>query len=126
MNRILFIFTILLLAISCSPTCKAYPTFESFKHNTIIQDPQTKIDYYIESDRRHVAAIGPEGSVLWYSEIIPANWAGKMFILKISFVKTDSSSTHEKLIDVLVWRGGQGGGRIDTKTGVYTDSGQML
>jgi hypothetical protein len=35
-----------------------------FKVSTF-QDPETKITFYIESDRHHVAAIAPSGRLLW-------------------------------------------------------------
>lgn len=34
----------------------------------IRQDHATGITYYVESDRRHVAAIKPDGTLLWYRE----------------------------------------------------------
>ena len=107
-------------------SCKAeYPNIKDFGHNSIIQDPQTKINYYVETDRRHVAAISPLGSVLWCTEVISEKWAGKMFILKIGFEKSNSPDGHD-CIGVLIWRVGQGGGQIDEQTGVYTDSGKTL
>ena len=30
-----------------------------------IQDPVTKVIYYLESDGRHIAAIRPDGKILW-------------------------------------------------------------
>jgi hypothetical protein len=35
----------------------------------VIQDPKTKVIYYLESDRCHVAAINPDGRLLWCSEV---------------------------------------------------------
>jgi len=38
----------------------------------IIQDPKTKIVYYLESDQRHIAAIAPDGKLLWCIEVLPS------------------------------------------------------
>jgi hypothetical protein len=32
---------------------------------SIFQDPETKVTFYIESDRHHIAAIAPNGKLLW-------------------------------------------------------------
>jgi hypothetical protein len=36
----------------------------------VLQDPKTKVSYYVESDLRHVAAITPDGKLLWCCEVI--------------------------------------------------------
>ena len=123
-SRILAVIT--LMSVLTARSEVSLPTFENFKHNTIIQDPQSKISYYVESDRRHVAAINPAGSVLWCSEVIPAEWTGKMFILKIDFETAHDGSDKVNRIGVRIWMGGQGGGWLDKKTGVYTHSEQTL
>ena len=38
----------------------------------VLLDPTTKVVFYLESDRRHVAAISPDGKILWCSEIVSA------------------------------------------------------
>jgi hypothetical protein len=117
----------LFLMFTCSYGCKgSQPTFENFKHNSIIQNPKTKIDYYVESDRRHVVAISPNGAIVWCCEVIPAKWQGTAFITRISFGKKSGLSTGEDGIDVKVWRVGQGGGWINAQTGVYSDCGKTL
>jgi hypothetical protein len=35
----------------------------------IVQDPETKIIYYLESDLRHIAAISPDGKLLWRCQV---------------------------------------------------------
>ena len=35
----------------------------------ILKDSKTKVIYYLESDRRHIAAISPEGKLLWCCEV---------------------------------------------------------
>jgi len=35
----------------------------------VLKDPKTKIVYYLESDRRHIAAISTEGKLLWCCEV---------------------------------------------------------
>jgi hypothetical protein len=82
-----------------------------------VQDPITKVVYYVESDQRHVAAIDPAGKLLWCCEVIPPakKWA---FITEID--------PKGEFLEVVVWRVGQGGGKIDKKTGVYTDGGATL
>ena len=43
----------------------------SLEDHRIIQDTSTKVVYYIESDRRHVAAISADGKLLWCAEVLP-------------------------------------------------------
>ena len=35
-----------------------------------VQDPKTKVTFYLESDGRHVAAISPQGKILWIRDVI--------------------------------------------------------
>ena len=41
-------------------------------HPRLLQDPKTKIVYYMESDWRHMAAISPSGKLLWCKSVVPA------------------------------------------------------
>jgi hypothetical protein len=84
----------------------------------VIQDQKTKVVYYLESDRRHVAAISPEGKLLWCCEVIPTVYVKSMHIAKIGFI--------DDCISVTIWRSGYGGGRINKNTGIYSDSGIVL
>jgi hypothetical protein len=34
----------------------------------VLTDPRTHIVYYLESDGRHISAIGPDGKLLWHVE----------------------------------------------------------
>jgi hypothetical protein len=86
-------------------------------HERAVQDPITKVLYYVESDQRHVAALDPAGKLLWCCDVIPP--AKKWFFIT-------SIDPKGEFLEVVVWRVGQGGGRIDKKTGVYTDSGFTL
>jgi hypothetical protein len=38
----------------------------------VLVDPKTKITFYLESDRRHVSAIAPNGKLLWRTEFVMA------------------------------------------------------
>ena len=40
----------------------------------ILQDPKTKVIYYLESDDCHVVAISPEGKLLWSVQVLPADF----------------------------------------------------
>jgi hypothetical protein len=88
----------------------------------VIQDAKTKVVYYLESDRRHIAAVSPDGKLLWCCEVIPALKAKSMYIANFGF----RSVNGEDCVSVSIWRSGYGGGTINEKTGVYTDSGIVL
>jgi hypothetical protein len=96
------------------------PTIANFKHNDSVQDSQTRTTYYVESDRRHVAAIDKSGSVLWCTEVVPAKFAGRMLVVKVTLDPKGQS------LNIEIWRVGWGGGSIDTKTGIYKDYGSTL
>jgi hypothetical protein len=88
-----------------------------------IEDTQSQVIYYLESDRCHVSAIDHQGKVLWCCAVLsPADKARGMYIMNIVL----DSSKEGSRVGVHVWRGGQGGGSIDEKTGIYTDSGMVL
>jgi hypothetical protein len=78
----------------------------------VLQDPSTRVVFYLESDRRHVAAISPEGKLLWCDEIIgpSRNGSDPYSISDIRF----------KNKDTLLYAGYAGAGvagEIDKKTG---------
>lgn len=37
----------------------------------ILKDPKTGVIFYLESDRRHISAIAPDGKLLWCREVVP-------------------------------------------------------
>jgi len=95
----------------------------------VLQDPKTKINFYLESDRRHIAAVSPEGKLLWCCEVTTItpdrdktcpNWYITDFKLETN------PGTGKKMIDVTIWESGYGGGWIDLQTGQYLDSGSVL
>jgi hypothetical protein len=61
----------------------------------VIQDPKTKVTYYLESDLRHIAALSQNGKLLWCCEIVPASTPRRVHIISFSF---DDKDDH--LIDV--------------------------
>ena len=81
----------------------------------VLQDSKTKVIYYLESDRRHVSAIDPEGKLLWCCEVFraPTNvFRRPPFIDRISCDGED--------IAVGVWTGKSAGyGKINKVTGAY-------
>ena len=83
----------------------------------VVQDPTTKVLYYVESDQRHVAAIDPSGKLLWCCEVISPT-------KKYNFIT--GIDPEGNYLGVVIWRVGQGGGKIDVRTGVYTDGGATL
>ncbi|MCE0499442.1 MAG: hypothetical protein LV481_15990 [Methylacidiphilales bacterium] len=68
-----------------------------------LQDPKTKIIYYLESDQRHIAAISPKGKLLWCFEF-PGNQH-----LHINSFELQSGG--------IVVDGGVVGATLDAKTG---------
>jgi len=81
----------------------------------VIQDPITKVIYYLESDLRHIAALSPDGKLLWSCEVIPSTMERRVRILNFSF-----NSKNENTIFVLSNNVGPTYGNIDKKSGVYT------
>jgi hypothetical protein len=79
----------------------------------VIQDSKTKITYYLESDRRHVSAIDPDGKLLWFCEVVPDIVKSRVYIESLDFDKDENK------IYVSIWMTGQGGGTIDKKTGKF-------
>jgi hypothetical protein len=83
----------------------------------VLQDPVTKVVFYLESDRRHVAAISPEGKLLWCAEIIRSGEAGGQ-----AFSISDIGFKNKDFLQYAGWAGGGIGGTIDKKTGVVAES----
>jgi hypothetical protein len=81
----------------------------------VIQDPKTRVTYYLESDLRHIAAISSDGKLLWCCEVIPATMEPRVHILDFGF-----SSKKENMIFVVSNNIGPTYGNIDKKSGVYT------
>jgi len=81
----------------------------------VLQDSKTKIIYYLESDRRHVAAIASDGKLLWCCEVIrtPQNDFQRAF--HIDHIGWDGDD-----ISVVVWAGAGGVGKINKSTGAYS------
>jgi hypothetical protein len=86
-----------------------------------IQDPKTKVVYYLESDRRHVAAISPAGNLLWCCEAVPLVKSNAFYIAALEFSK--EPAFRDKYLCVSLVDGGIGIGSIDMKTGRFIDSG---
>jgi hypothetical protein len=90
----------------------------------IIQNPKTKVIYYVESDLRHVAAISPDGRLLWCRKVTPLNhWVSNWHIYNIKFNIAGDGAEN---ILIEIYESGCGAGWIDEKTGEYTDSGSVL
>jgi hypothetical protein len=77
----------------------------------VLQDPQSRVTYYLESDRRHVSAISSDGNLLWCCEVIPVAKQKWSWVISI-----DDKPTSESL-DVAVAVVGQRWGAINKKTG---------
>ena len=94
----------------------------------VIQDPKTKVVYYLESDRRHVAAISPSGRLLWCQELFFASDRFRICIQSIDFwhsgdypFETGSGDDYIS-VKILVHAPAFGGtrGNINKKTGFFT------
>jgi hypothetical protein len=79
----------------------------------VLQDPKTRVIYYLESDRRHVAALSPSGKLLWCCEVIPAG-GGE------SFGGFGLDDRDDRVIDVTVVAVGVVNGVIYKRSGVFT------
>ena len=84
----------------------------------VIQDPKTKVIYYLESDLRHIAALSPDGKLLWCCEVVPASAPRRVHILFFGF---DDKDDH--LIDVISNPVGPEYGIIHKKAGNYISRG---
>jgi hypothetical protein len=66
-NALAFVLSLFLVL----PIC-ADDTFATTKHGPrVVQDPTSKIVFYLESDQCHVSAISPEGKLLWSKNLFP-------------------------------------------------------
>ncbi len=95
----------------------------------VLVDPKTKVVFYLESDRRHVSAISPEGKILWCVEIVPPrekvlqDGAGPlgigMFRFAASNEHVDSQDKGDECLKISVFGVGFGGtvGYINKATG---------
>ena len=84
----------------------------------VIQDPKTEIIYYLESDLRHIAALSPDGKLLWCCEVIPASAPSRVHVLSFDFNNKD-----DHLIDVISNPAGPEYGIIHKNTGNYISRG---
>ena len=64
-----FVFLVSLLSLTGAVKDDSVPATE-FIAPQALQDSRTKVIYYLESDHRHVAAIDPEGKLLWCCEVL--------------------------------------------------------
>jgi hypothetical protein len=80
----------------------------------LIRDPSTKVIYYLESDGRHLAAISPEGKLLWCTALfhIPTNDFVKMLLT------VDAINFHDEENLGIYFRG-KHWGTINKTTGVF-------
>ena len=90
-----------------------------FNGQKVLQDPKTKVIYYLESDLRHIAALSPDGKLLWCCKVIPATAAPRVHIISFGFYVKD-----DDLIGVTSNPVGLAWGIIHKKTGVYEGLGQ--
>ena len=78
----------------------------------VLQDAATKVVFYVESDRSHVAAISPNGKLLWCIEVFPQKTVSdEPFAISDIRIKNKESLLYKGF-------GGAGvTGEIDKKTG---------
>ncbi len=107
----------------------SWTTVETRQTPRVLVDPKTKVSYYLESDRRHIAAISADGRLLWCCAVatvspdrnkICPNWG------IVDFKLEKNPGTGKEMIDVTISESGYGGGWIDLKSGRYMDSGSVL
>jgi hypothetical protein len=116
MKQHLFLLSLLLFT---SSVAFGDPLFALVSNSSkVIQDPKTKVIYYLESDLRHIAALSPDGKLLWCCEVFPASAPARVRIDSFRFDETD-----RRVISVGSNNGLGAWGVIDKKTGVYTFKG---
>ena len=78
-----------------------------------VQDSKTKVIYYLESDHRHVAAIDPEGKLLWCCEVLSEKESKEYhhYVANILLIPD------KDFISVGIWVGGFTAAWINKKTG---------
>ena len=81
----------------------------------VLQDPKTKVIYYLESDGRHVSAISPDGKLLWCCEVLPTPKNDFQKAFSIGGMSDGGDDIHFG-----VWRGNSGVGKINKTTGIYS------
>ena len=70
--KILLIFVLMILTVTTSWGDDSDISAWGVSHvPQILKDPKTGVVFYLESDRRHVSAIAPDGNLLWCSELVP-------------------------------------------------------
>lgn len=107
---------IFLLGMFLLMSCTAFgepPTAVPADSKKVIQDPRTKVIYYLESDLRHIAALSPDGKLLWCCGVVPASAPRRVHIISFGFDEDDL------VIDVDSNPVGPGYGVIDKITGHY-------
>jgi hypothetical protein len=117
MKKHLLLLTLLLLtsrAVFSDPATAVVPDAQK-----VIQDPKTKVIYYLESDQRHIAALSPDGKLLWCCEVVPAPAPHRVHILSFGF---DAKDDH--LIDVTSNPAGPEFGVIHKRAGNYISLGE--
>jgi hypothetical protein len=84
-----------------------------------IQDPKTKVIYYLESDLRHIVALSVDGKLLWCCDAVPARSPARAHVLEFALPKSDAAAIG--VSEVLY---GPAWGEIDRKTGTYLFKGE--
>jgi len=82
-------------------------------------DSKTRIMYYLESDLRHVAALTPNGGMLWRCDAVPPASPAGAHVISLALSKSDKS-----VIEVGEILAGPACGEIDKKTGHYLFKGE--
>jgi len=106
--------------------CQTFVHAQASEFKRAVVDPRTKVLYYVESDLRHVAALSPDGQLLWCSEVIhpptahdfPPSKGRGFSILSIRF-----SSDDDKIISIGTDMGLGAWVDLNKKTGAYVSSG---
>ena len=90
----------------------------------VLQDPKTKVIFYLESDECHIAAISPEGKLLWCTQVMPTDFkkrgdrfGGFDFWHPGNFPSLDPSTKSEDCIVVFSFMGTTMTSLISKKTG---------
>jgi hypothetical protein len=107
-----FVFLLGLLSLTITVKDDLIPATQ-FVAPQAVQDLKTKVIYYLESDHRHVAAIDPEGKILWCCEVLSEKESKEYH----HYVANILLNADKDFISVGIWVGGFTAAYINKKTG---------
>ena len=93
MKPLLILFSLVVMA--SNTALSDVPNVVAIDSQKVVLDPKTKVLFYLESDLRHIAALSPDGKLLWCCELIPKSAPR---LARVVFFYLDA--TDDRVIDV--------------------------